>query len=134
MSAERAIYEILSTDGGVSQLVGKRIYPITIDQGAGLPAIAYQQISGPREHNVSGAIGWVQSRYQITVWAATYIEAVDLATAVRLAVDGLSGTKASLVIDHIFVVDEGDVSDLFAENTELNIYGKRIDAQIVFKE
>ncbi len=134
MSAERALHAILSTTGGVTQLVGDRIYPIQIDQGAGLPAIAYQQISGPREHNVSGPIGWVQSRYQITAWATTYIEAVDLATAIRLAVDGFSGTSAELEIDHIFVVDEGDVSDLFAENSELDKYGKRIDVQIVFKE
>lgn len=134
MSAERTLYSILSSTGAVTQLVGDRIYPVQIDQGAGLPAIAYQQISGPREHNVSGPIGWVRARYQITAWADTYLDAIDLATAIRVAVDGYSGTIAGLVIDHIFVVDEGDVPDLSAENSALNMYGKRIDVQIVFKE
>lgn len=134
MSAERALHSILSSAGGVTQLVGDRIYPVQIDQGKGYPAIAYQQISGPREHNVSGAIGWVQSRYQITCWGSIYDDALDLATAVRVAVDGFSGTAAGLVIDHIFVVDEGDISDLSPENSKLTVYGKRIDAQIVFKE
>lgn len=134
MSAERAIHEILSTTGAVTQIVADRIYSVQVDQGKTLPAITYQQISGPRTHNVSGPIGWVQSRYQITAWAKNYDDAVDLATEIRIAVDGVSGTKASLVIDHIFVVDEGDVSSLFAENTELDRYGKRIDVQIVFKE
>ena len=134
MSAERALHSILSSDGGVTQLVGDNIHPVQIDQGKGLPAIAYQQISGPREYNVSGPIGWVQSRYQITCWGSNYDEAVDLATAVRIAVSGYSGTSASLVIDHIFVIDEGDISNLFAENSELQVHGKRIDIQIVFKE
>lgn len=134
VSAERALHSILASAGGVTQLVGDRIYPIQMNQGKGLPAITYQQISGPREHNVSGPIGWVQSRYQVTAWATTYPEAVDLATAIRVAVDGFSGTSAGLVIDHIFVEDEGDISDLSPENSELTVYGKRIDAQIVFKE
>ena len=138
MSAEKAIYSILSTTGAVTQLVGDRIYPVQIDQVAGLPAITYQQISGPREHNVDGPIGWVQARYQINCWtegdSGAYLEVCDLATAVREAIDGYSGTSASLVIDHIFVEDEGDMPNLSAENSELNMYGKRIDAQIVFKE
>jgi hypothetical protein len=134
VSAEKAIYTILSDDGGVSQLVADRIYPIVIDQGADMPAITYQQITGPRSHNVSGPIGWVQSRYQITAWAETNLQASDLATAIREVIDGYSGTSASLVIDHIFVIDEGDVPNLSAENSGLDMYGKRIDAQIVFKE
>jgi hypothetical protein len=85
-------------------------------------------------YNVSGAIGWVESRYQITCWAETNLQASDLASAVRVAVSGYSGTTASLVIDHIFVIDEADISNLFAENVELNVYGKRIDVEIVFKE
>ena len=134
VSAEKALYTILSTTGGVTQYVGEKIYPVKIPEGTGLPAISYQQISGPREHNVSGAIGWVESRYQINSWAATYLEACDVATAVRVAIDGYAGTSALLVIDHIFVVDEGDVSNLLADNEELDMYGKRIDTMIVFKE
>ena len=134
MSAERALYSILSTTGAVTQLVGDRIYPVQVDQGASLPAISYQQISGPRFYEVSHAMGWVESRYQVNVWAATYLDAVDLSTAVMTAVSGYSGTVASLDIDHIFVTDEGDLSNLFAENSELEIHGKRIDIQIVFRE
>ena len=134
MAAEKALYSILSTTGAITQLVGDAIYPVQLEQSANLPAITYQQISGPRAHEVDGPMGWVESRYQITMWAATYLAACDVANAVRVAIDGYSGTVASLDIDHIFVVDEGDVSALFAEDVELDIYGKRIDAMIVFRE
>ena len=134
MSAERAIYSILSTTGAITQVVGDRIYPKKIEQGVDLPAITYQQISGPRVYNVSGPIGWVPSRHQITAWATNNLQAADLAAAIIVAFGGLSGTVASLEIDHIFVEDEGDIESLSAENTELDVYGKRVDIQMVFKE
>ena len=134
MSAEKALHNILSTTGGVTQIVGDDIYPVQIPQGTGLPAIAYQQISGPRLYQLDAAMGWVESRYQITMWADTYLGACDLSTAVRAAVSGYSGTVASLDIDHIFVTDEGDMSSLVADNSELGMYGKRIDALITFRE
>jgi hypothetical protein len=134
VAAEKALYDILSSAAGVTQYVGGRIYPSLIDQGAGLPAIAYEQISGPRFHEVSHPMGWVESRYQISIWAATYLQACEISDAVRIAIDGYTGVTVGLDIDHIFVTDEGDLSSLFAENAALDMHGKRIDALIVFRE
>ncbi|HUX17239.1 MAG TPA: DUF3168 domain-containing protein [Phycisphaerae bacterium] len=134
MPAEKAIFSILTADGALAALVDDRVFPLQRRQGTALPAVVYQQISGPRAHDLTGPIGWVESRYQITCWAATYTGAGDVADAVREAIDGNSGTTASVDIDHIFVVDEGDMPSLAAGNQQLEMYGKRLDIEVVFRE
>ena len=134
MAAEKALKAILDAAGAVTALVEDRIYPVERREGSDLPALVYQQISGQPTHDVTGPIGYVPARYQITCWAATYLEACDLAEAVRDAVDGYSGTIAELAIDHVFVLDEGDMPSLAADNRALSMHGKRLDVLIVFTE
>ena len=134
MAVEHAIRTLLVDDGGVAALVGSRVFPIQRPQGTALPAIVYQQISGVRNHNLAGPIGYVESRFQIVAWSATLEGARSLSDAVREAVDGYDGTSESVVIDHIFMLDEGDMPQLAAGNAELEMYGKRIDIEVVFQE
>jgi len=134
MAIERAIRTLLVDDGGVAALVGSRVFPIRREQGSSLPAIVYQQISGPRFYKVTEPMGWVESRFQVTCWAGTYAESRALSDAVREAVGGYSGTSESVIIDHVFIADEGDVAQLTAGNAELAMYGKRLDIEVVFHE
>lgn len=56
MSAESEIYSTLSGDVDVAALVGVRIYPDMIEQGADVPAIAYSRASTDLEQTIGGAI------------------------------------------------------------------------------
>lgn len=134
MAVEKAIRSILVDDGTVAGLVGNRIYPLVRPDGTGSPAITYQQISGFRDHVMTGPSGFVESRFQLNCWADTYAEADALADAVRSAVDGYSGTKESVVIQGIHLVDEGDAIVLQADNESLNERGKRLDITVWFDE
>ena len=103
---EEALVALLEADAGVSALVGNRIYPIVIPDGASLPAIAYQRISGPRAETMDGPSGLAWPRFQITSVAETVSEAIALANAVRHALDGYSGTVLGVVIDSILILNE----------------------------
>ena len=131
---EKAIFNILSSDLGVSALVGLRIFPVYIPQGESKPAITYQQLGGPRDHTTDGASGFVESSFQVQCWAETYAGADDLADKVRLAMDGISGTYADVVIHCIHLVNEVDVPAIEPENEALNEFGKSLDFTLWHKE
>lgn len=65
----------------VSALVGSRVYPLTLPQGALLPALTYQVISGVGEADTQSGPGVQRRRVQFNCWAATYGAACQLADA-----------------------------------------------------
>jgi hypothetical protein len=134
MAVEKAIRSILIDDGAVSALVGDRVFPVVRREGSVLPAIVYQQISGVRDHVFAGPSGFVEARFQINCWAETYEGADALADAVRIVMDAYHGTKESVVIQCIHLIDEGDMPVLSAENEELSFHGKRLDFMVWFNE
>lgn len=108
MTIEAGIYAYLIANSGVFALVGTRIYPQVIPQDAEMPAMAYQRISGPRDHSHSGPSGLVVARMQLTCMAASYDGAKALGEAVRAAMDGYSGTMGTVTVDACLLDNEID--------------------------
>lgn len=108
MTIEAGIYAHLITNSGVAALVATRIYPLLVPQDATLPALAYQRISGPRDHSHSGPSGLVFARMQLTYVAASYDGAKSLGEAVRAALDGFSGTMGQVTVDACLMDNERD--------------------------
>lgn len=137
MNIEKAIVSILSNASAVTGIVGSRIFPLFVPQPAkdNLPAITYQQISGPRDHVMSGPTGLVNARFQINCWSKTYKGLREFANAVRTTLDGYSGTVLGTVIqNNVKLLDEGDVPSIKPENEELSSFGKRLDFEFNFNE
>lgn len=122
---EEAIYYILTEDSGVSALIGTRVYPLVIPQNATLPTVVYQEISSVLTHQMRPMIGLTRARYQFWCWAATYTGADALAEAVRLALDGYSGTANNVRIDSIQLQDESDKIERVVYGVDR--YRKRFD-------
>lgn len=133
-TVECALYDILVNYPAVNMLVDTGIYPNIVPQDASMPAITYQQISGPRHHDLNNTIGMVNARYQFTCWAETYAEAKEVAAAVRLALDNYSGTSLETVIDIIHLDNEGDMPEMMAGADVLRRYGKYLDFMVWFRE
>lgn len=108
MTLEAGIYAHLCTDSDVATLVSTRIYPLLVPQDATLPAIAYQRISGPRDHCHTGATGLAFARVQLTYVAASYDGAKVLGEAVRAAMDGLRGSLGAVQIGSCMLDNERD--------------------------
>lgn len=56
MTIEQAVKTKLLADTGLTALIGTRLYPDTIQQGATFPALTYSQASGDNAANVSGEL------------------------------------------------------------------------------
>ena len=98
----------LMGDTGVTGIIGTRLYPMVVPQDAELPAAAYQQLSGPREHSHSGASGLVRARVQFTCMGASYNAAKDVAEALRLSLDGFKGSMGNVDVQAVFLDNEVD--------------------------
>ena len=79
--------------------IGDRVYPLTLPQGAVLPAVVYQLVGGEGPlhshgdaHDGDGAgASFQRSRVQLGCWADSAREAEVLGLEVESAVDGFTG-------------------------------------------
>ncbi len=86
--------------------VGDRVYPLTLPQGAVLPAVVYQLVGGEGAlhshgdaHDGAGAgTTFQRSRVQLACWAESARAAELLAAEVEAAVDGFTGTWGAVPI------------------------------------
>lgn len=108
MTIEAGIYAHLIGNAGVAALVGTRIYPLLVPQDAELPALAYQRISGPRDHAHDGPSGLALARMQLICVAASYDGAKALSEAVRAAMDGHKGSMGTVTVDACLLDNEID--------------------------
>lgn len=132
---EQGIYYLLSNDADIAALTSTRIYPATISQDAAVPSITYQQISGSRDHDMVGAIGYATGRFQINCIDDDYAGARALANKVRLALDGYIGSESGIHFHRIFLLDESDLSDFSPESETTRLrYGKRLDFEVCWNE
>lgn len=92
MSAEGALYSILTGDAGVAALVGARVYPATAPATASLPLCVYHTISRLAVRSVGSAVTVWQTRIQVTCYGSSYAQSKAVADAVRDALDLTTGT------------------------------------------
>ena len=134
---ETAITKALEDEATITAIIGTdpvRLYPLIAEQGAALPYMIFQQISGVRDYTMDGPSGYVDSRYQITCWAATYGAAKRLFEAVRIFFNGYHATVLNRRIQYVHFENE---MDRFAKKPGLDVidaYGKQIDVKITFDE
>lgn len=134
MSAlEEALRTRLLADSTVSGLVGTRIFPLVIPQGQALPAIAYQRISGVREHTHAGASGLAHPRIQYACVAETFTQARAVADAVRQRLDGFAGVIGSVTVESIMIQNQMDNYNLSADN-EASSYTTWLDFVVWYEE
>ena len=91
--------KLLATTG-VSTLLGTRVYPDRLPQGATLPAAVYHLISLREEVDLAGLTGVGHARVQVDAWAETRLAANALALAIRdaLAASGGRGTWGTVYV------------------------------------
>lgn len=109
------LYSRLANYAGLSALVGTRITPGLLNQGAALPAVTFRKISAPRIHQMGSDPGLVEARYEVNCWgdaednADGFGDIEDVGAQVVAALSRYSGTISSVVVDEIFLEDENNV-------------------------
>jgi len=129
---EEGIAAFLIADATIGALVGDRIYPLFIPQGATLPCITYQRISTPRivTHDSSGATGdLTHPRFQFDAWATTQKEAKQIADGLRTVLHGKRGAMGGVTIRSALAENEAPEFD-----QESELYRSRSDYIIWIEE
>lgn len=114
MTIDDAIYAYLSTYAGLTALISTRVYPDVMPQGAVLPVIVHQQISGIRVHAMGNDPGLAYPQWQFTCWATTKLAAKTVAVQLRTALQNYSGTMGGaggVVVQRVYIDDEASGQD-----------------------
>jgi hypothetical protein len=67
----------------VSALIGQRMYPDALVEGATLPAVVYYVTSTNRQHNLDGVEKFAQARFTIECYALTRATCSAISKAIR---------------------------------------------------
>lgn len=121
MTAETEARAAVVAAAGVTALVGTRVYPMKLRQGATLPAVTYQRAGTAPVNSMSGDTSSLdQVRIQYDAYASTHGAAEEVTTAIR----------AALRSNPRFVyIDERD----FDYDDETATYRRMIEFYIWFK-
>ncbi len=79
---ERTVADALTASAEVGALVANRVYPLTLPQGGGMPAVVYQRVESSPNYTMQG-YGSETVTLALSSFAGTYAEMKDLALAVR---------------------------------------------------
>ena len=119
---ESFLFQRLTSQTAVSSIVSNRVYPIIAPQGTPLPLIMYQRTGVERPQSLSGNVGNPVVTLQLTSYGTSYIDVKRLARAVRMAVDGWTGTTASVTIQRTTLASEADGMEMPADDQMLPYY------------
>jgi len=93
----------------VTDLVGTRVYPLTMPSSVTLPAISYQDVGEARPRAmVRDPEELVSVRMQLNCWAEGYLSSRRLAREVIDALEDYSGVSAGMTIQSIEIVNQMD--------------------------
>lgn len=130
-SAEAALYSLLTTGSPnpLSAIVGNRVYPDVLPQAPTLPAIRYQRISTARDQyrTLIGKAEYASPRMQVDVYALSRSQAISIAQAIYVLLEGFAGLVAGLRIDAVSTADEaGDLEEGVGPGG-VSLYRQRLD-------
>lgn len=119
---EAFLFHRLTSQSAVSSLIGARVFPMVAPQGTPLPLVVYQRTGVDRPQSLAGNVGNPVVTLQLTTYGTSYTNVKQIARAVRLAVDGWTGTTASVTIQRTTLLTEADGVDLPADDQMLPYY------------
>jgi len=119
---EAFLYQRLTSQTAVSSLIGNKVFPMIAPTGTALPLVVYQRVSVQREQSLMGPIGVPVITIQLTSYDTSYTSVKSIARAVRLAVDGWTGTTAGVTIQRTALQSESDNVEMPADDQMLPYY------------
>jgi hypothetical protein len=87
MSAETELYSALSSQSGLTNLVGSRIYPDAIPENVSLPAVVFVRANTLPTYTIGGARVCEFVHFPVTAWAKTRSEVEAVADQIELALE-----------------------------------------------
>ena len=120
MKVGLAIYDLLTDDATVSNLVSTRIYPERAPEGAAAPFIVYSVVSNQPSDSKTGA-PIDEAQVELFSVAQTYSDTNKLADSVRSALDRKS-VEVSLALGSVTVDSIQYTNEVTEVDTDKNLY------------
>lgn len=110
----KAIYEILSGNTDLTDVIDLKIYPLVITEDTELPAVMYSIDIVVPEYTKDG---WEYDacRFKVTSYAKEYSDVLDVASKVRSALEFVRGTYGGVVINHIYMDSQEEFYQIDAD-------------------
>ena len=106
MIVGKAIYYLLTNATGVTDIVSTRVYPEVAQQDAALPYIVYNVTNNEPTDTKPEPSKLDTAQVEVNVYSNSYTEAIDLAVAVRAALDRVKGTYNGVNVQSIQYLNE----------------------------
>lgn len=110
-SLEAALIAALTANAGVSALVVSRVFIAGGRQGSEYPYVTLQRISTQGAGHLDGPSNLDWPRVQIDVWGTTGLSVLNVAEAIRTAIDGITVSSLGLAFDATFQDQRGPAPD-----------------------
>tara|TARA_R110002020_G_scaffold460224_1_gene678637 strand:+ start:3779 stop:4180 length:402 start_codon:yes stop_codon:yes gene_type:complete len=128
MKSGLAIYNILTSNSDVGNLVSRRVFPNVAKNGTEFPFIIYDVESESPTQDKDGVSTLDEDFVMVSCYSKTYSEASDLAQKIRTALDRKTGTFGGVEIQSI---QYNGYNDTFDDNTsDEGVYRKALDFKI----
>ena len=124
MKSGLAIYNLLSNDSDVTDLVSTRIFPNVAKNTTAFPFIVYDVDSESPTPTKDGVSILDVDTVTVSGYSKTYIQASDLARKIRTALDRKSGTYGGIEVQSIFFTGYDDLFE--DEVSDEGIYVKAL--------
>ena len=121
---EAFLYARLTSQTSVSSLVGTKIFPLIAPTGTALPLVIYQRVGvqATDAQALSGPLGGRVVTMQFTSYDTSYTSVKTIARALRLQLDGWTGTTGSVTIQRTILQSEADGVDMPQDDQMLPFY------------
>lgn len=136
MSIETSLHTYLSSNDGITSIVGEDIWKGRLPQSFMWdgPAITFRKISEVHDHNLDGGSGCARARIQIDCWSPTAAVAENVAEQIRLALQGYAGSigdieATSVVLDNVIHMPEAPIDS--SDNWRFHIV---CDFLVIYRE
>ena len=86
-----ALVKLLTSNSGVTDIVGTRIYPSVLAQGVTLDSVVYTRITELDSLTMQNSVGLVSARFQFDCWSKSADRANTLANLVKETFAGFAG-------------------------------------------
>lgn len=128
---EEALRTYLLTKSALTSLIGTRILPDDISDGAALPAVVYQKISDIKDHTLTGISPLESPMIQFSAYAKTKASARAISNQIKSALSDYSGTLSGITIQYIKLVNEMSTAETSGDGTQ-KIYVDDLEFEVNF--
>ena len=125
----KAIYGLLSGQSAITNIVGSRIYPVSVPQFADFPFVVYTTTDTEMTMTKDGSSPLDVITVQIDMYANDFETNTTLAGAIRSTLDFYTGTINGQAIQRITMTNSSDGD----YNAELEVFYSTQDYQIRLK-